>query len=42
MELNKTKDFYEEVKTMGFFKRIFGWSKVIPLLTESYAELKQI
>lgn len=40
--MNNIKNFYDEIRNMGFFKRLFFWSKIIPLLTESYSEIKKI
>jgi len=42
IKLDNTKRFYDEIKTMGFFQRLFSWGKIIPLLTESYAEISKI
>jgi hypothetical protein len=42
IKLDNTKKFYDEIKTMGFFKRVFSWGKIIALLTESYAEINKI
>jgi hypothetical protein len=42
IKLDNTKRFYEEIKTMGFFKRVFSWGKIIGLLTESYSEISKI
>ncbi len=42
IKLENTRKFYEEVKTMGFFKRLFSWGSMISLLTESYAEIKKV
>lgn len=40
--LDNTKRFYEEIKTMGFFKRLFSWGTIISLLTDSYSEISKI
>ena len=42
IKLDSTRKFYDEVKTMGFFKRLFSWGKIIALLTESYAEIRKV
>ena len=42
IKLDNTKRFYDEIKTMGFFQRLFSWGKIIPLLTESYSEISKI
>jgi len=42
IKLDNTKKFYDEIKTMGFFKRLFSWGKIIALLTESYSEISKI
>lgn len=42
IKLDNTKKFFEEIKTMGFLKRLFYWGKIIPLLTESYSEISKI
>lgn len=42
IKLDSTRKFYDEVKTMGFFKRLFSWGKIVSLLTESYAEIKKV
>jgi hypothetical protein len=42
IKLENTKKFYNEIKTMGFFKRLFSWGKIIDLLTESYSEIKKL
>lgn len=41
IKLDNTKKFYEEVKSMNLWKRLFSWGKIIPLLTESYAEIQK-
>jgi hypothetical protein len=40
--MDNIKIFYDEIRNMGFFKRLFSWNKIIPLLTESYSEIKKI
>ena len=42
IKLDNTKKFYDEIKTMGFFKRLFSWGKIIALLTDSYSEISKI
>jgi peptidoglycan hydrolase CwlO-like protein len=42
IKLDNTRKFYDEIKTMSFFKRLFSWGKIIALLTESYAEIKKV
>ena len=42
IKLEKTMKFYDKIKTMGFFNRLFSWGQIIPLLTESYSEIKKI
>lgn len=42
MRLEKTQKFYDEIKAMGFLKRLFSWGSIITLLTESYVEIKKI
>lgn len=42
IKLEKTMKFYDEIKGMSFFKRLFSWGQIIPLLTESYSEIKKI
>jgi hypothetical protein len=42
IKLENTKKFYDEIKNMGFFTRVFSWGKIINLLTESYSEIKKI
>ncbi len=40
MVLEKTKVFYDELKRMSFWKRLFGWGKITSLLMESYSEIE--
>ena len=42
IKLEKTNKFYEEIKTMNFFKRLFSWGKIISLLVESDREIREI
>ncbi|MBW6452017.1 MAG: hypothetical protein K0B02_04805 [DPANN group archaeon] len=42
IKLEKTMKFYDEIKNMGFFKRLFSWGSIIPLLTESYSEITKL
>ena len=42
IKLERTNKFYEEIKTMGFFKRLFSWGRIIPLLVESSREIEDI
>lgn len=42
LKLNSTKEFFDEIRSMGFFKRLFSWGKIIELLTDAYSEMKDV
>jgi hypothetical protein len=40
--VDNIKKFYDEIRNMGFFKRLFSWNKIIFLLTGSYSEIRKL